>query len=135
MVVKRLSSYIQFIDWFFLCLSLYIVLFAPELLLSYIQFINWYFLCLDLYIVSFDMIVWFCTIIYLYPVLWSILYLLRPVWCFSFDFFLWRIYLLLFLREVITLYDSEILNIFYPGHWLTPYLLRSLCCFFSFEFL
>ena len=124
-IVKWLLSYIQFIDWFFICLDLFIVFFNlnycsvyvcgclfkncllylfVKCLFSYITFIDWFSTCLDLYVVLFIWIIVGGMIVAVY-------------------------------QEVIAFYNCDMSIISYPVHWLILYLLRSVCCFFLFELL
>ena len=59
---------------------------------------------------------------------------LLPKICMLF-LFIWIIVacmLLAIWQKVLTLYDCKIIIILYPIHWLIVYLLRSVCCLFSF---
>ena len=73
MILKWLLLYIQFIDFLFTCLDLYVVSF-------YLNYCSEYGICC---LTTNDFFVWLWNIIFmLYQVHWLILYLLVSVYCF-----------------------------------------------------
>ena len=111
--------YIQFIDWFFIYINLYLVSFH----LNYCRlYVIGYFTRSDLSVCLWNdhyhyssSFIWFCIWLNLFLFIWII------VAGILFDF----------LQEVISLYVCETIIIIYPVYWLIYYLLRSAYCFLS----
>ena len=122
MMVICLLSYIQFIDWFFTCLDLYVVSFHLNHCSLYViccltrsDFLLWWWN--DYYFISSSTIDSLLAKIY-------IIFLL--IWIIAAGM------LLVVLQLVLSLYDGHMLLFLYLVHWLILSLLRSVCCFFVF---